>query len=920
MKNNNIINLAGIWEFAMGEQETFTDTIALPSTTEVGEKGNPAAYTQETRFLSRKRPYTGICRYKRKLTIPKEMSGKRIYLYLERTKYTEIFVDGRSVSRSHETIIPQRHDLTAFLTSGKHELLIEADNNLSQYEDFPESLYNGHQFTEHTQTNWNGILGGIYLKACDPVVIENAAIEKCRGEQAFTIDLEIINYDKEQEVELIIHYGPENKQEIKTAERNRTLARGNNDILIRIEEDGLALWNEFDRNLYQIRIILKSNLFETSYDTVTGFRDVTVLGKRILLNNEPIFLRGNLDCCIYPLTGYAPMETEQWLTIFRQAREYGINHYRFHSWCPPEAAFAAADREGIYLQVELSCFANSFYEEDNPLCDKSLNRFLYDQSQKLLKEYGNHPSFLIFAPGNEMTGDIGAFAELLAYLKKLRPDKLYTQGSNNFLEDPVCSREDDLWVTMRTTKTDNVRASFSHGDKPLGHIQLKKPYTTIEDYGNALAVSEIPVISHEAGQYQASPNYKEAEKYKGITESVALKVFRNRLKEKRLEARWEEFFYNSGDLLVQCYKEEVESLLRTKDLGGFQLLGLQDFPGQGTALVGIWDSFLDSKGFITPEQWREFCNSQVILLKMKKGIYTEGEAIEGEIWIFNYGKEDIVHKDLTAVIYSHDRTEDDCGGKAFASGEYRRKTYCDTMEKQEKDEILGEITFPDTHAPKGNLTYIQKINIGITNITKATAAYIELNCGHLKNRYPIWIYPHIPISREPVPLLFQTFTKETEEALKQGKTVGLFSTEWEKSIEGFFPPDFWCYSMFKKACEEKGTEVAPGTLGLVCNKNHGALKHFPTESCSGWQWRQIVNLSRPVILDEEAGCDIIVQVIDNFDRNHKLGLIFEKQVYEGKLVICAADLLNHLDIPEVKQLFYSLAEYIKSHGETSVKV
>jgi hypothetical protein len=923
MRNSMRIDLSGTWEFGF-ENEMFCDTILLPSSTEVSEKGEFEVNQNETLHLSRRRPFTGVCRYKRTIVIPEQWKNKQIILHLERTKYTRIMLDGEFVSQSHETIIPQRHILSEPLTVGSHELIIEVDNHLTKYDDFSESLYKGHQYTEDTQTNWNGILGDIYLEALEPIYIESVKIEKVKDESVFQVQVEINNLQVEidnlqveinnlpvemnnlvntTDAQITLCYQKDKEyNSAKNIVRKVVLQQGYNYIDIPVKDEDLILWDEFHSNLYQFQIVLEGSQYQTSYETITGFRDITTREHSILLNKTPISLRGNLDCCIYPLTGYAPMKTSEWIEIFRQAKEYGINHVRFHSWCPPEAAFEAADREGIYLQVELSCFANSFYEDNNPLCDHKLNHYLKDQSVKLIKEFGNHPSFLIFAVGNEMLGDISAYDELLSKLKKDRPDKLYTQGANNFLEDPFCGGEDDVWITMRTSKTDNVRASFSHGDKPLGHLQLHQPYRTMQDYKEAVNVSKIPVIAHEVGQYQAFPNFDERDKYQGITESTALKVFLDRLKEKGLEQQAKEFYLNSGALMVQCYKEEVEALLRTENLVGFQLLGLQDFPGQGTALIGIWDSFMHSKGFITPSQWREFCGPQVILLKLEKGIYTSREAVKGQVWIYNFGQDDMTGDDLEVTIYRHVISE-------------KGQTFSSFMERQKTDEILGSVTISKVVAPKGQLTYIKDIQIDVKEKEEATAAYIELACGEIKNHYPVWIYPNVKVSDDKNTLIFDTYSDKVEEALKEGRTVGLFTSDWEQSIEGFFPTDFWCYPMFEKACIDKGVEVAPGTLGLVCQKDHKALEHFPTESFSSWQWRRITNLSRPVILDQEEGnCQPIVQVIDNFDRNHKLGLIFEKEVYKGKLVVCSMNLLDHLDLTEVKQLYYSLVQYIKKNS------
>jgi hypothetical protein len=60
----------------------------------------------------------------------------------------------------------------------------------------------------------------------------------------------------------------------------------------------------------------------------------------------------------------------------------------------------------------------------------------------------------------------------------------------------------------------------------------------------------------------------------------------------------DDFFYTSGKLSVQCYKEELEAAARTKRLAGYQILDIQDFSGQGTALVGILDAFMDNKGHV----------------------------------------------------------------------------------------------------------------------------------------------------------------------------------------------------------------------------------------------------------------------------------------------------------------------------------
>lgn len=129
-----------------------------------------------------------------------------------------------------------------------------------------------------------------------------------------------------------------------------------------------------------------------------------------------MFLRGTLECCIFPLTGYPPTTKEGWSKVFRSAKEWGLNHLRFHSWCPPKAAFEVADSLGFYLQVELPLWSLNVGE--NP----AMNQFLYDEAKRILSEYGNHPSFCFLSLGNELQPDFVFWEVYWIRLNPLIPD------------------------------------------------------------------------------------------------------------------------------------------------------------------------------------------------------------------------------------------------------------------------------------------------------------------------------------------------------------------------------------------------------------------------------------------------------------------------------------------------------------------
>ena len=126
-------------------------------------------------------------------------------------------------------------------------------------------------------------------------------------------------------------------------------------------------------------------------------------GTQFVVNGRKIFLRGTLECCIFPLTGYPPTDVRRRGSgSSASAKAHGLNHIRFHSWCPPEAAFAAADELGFYYQVEMRVLGQPG-EPPSATAGRSTSGSTRE-ADRILKAYGNHPSFLLMAYGNEPAG------------------------------------------------------------------------------------------------------------------------------------------------------------------------------------------------------------------------------------------------------------------------------------------------------------------------------------------------------------------------------------------------------------------------------------------------------------------------------------------------------------------------------------
>lgn len=891
--------LAGQWRFAIDPGDAgvgeawyareLEDRVTLPGTMDENGKGERHD-RMETDRLSRKFRYRGPAWYQRDVEIPASWAGKRIVFAIERTKSGTVWIDEEPAGHQRSLCAPHVYEASRALTPGRHRITVRIDNG-----DHP-AIGDPHQISDHTQTNWNGLLGDISLQATDRVWIEEVQIYPEMEENRLRVRGRIGNRGAGAAACRV-------SLQFADAEGMRTDAIA--PVSVHVDagsgESGFeavcelspsaAKWDEFEPNVYTVTATLETQTAEGAFrdvlDTSFGIRQFAVRGTQFAVNGHTTFLRGKNDSCVFPLTGYAPMETEEWLRLFEIAKAYGINHYRFHTWCPPEAAFAAADRAGIYLQPELP-FWYPLLEPDEQRYDPDIKPFLQEEGERILRQYGNHPSFVMFALGNELLGSRGELMDLVRHFQSVDPRRLYAEGSNNFYNTPDCAEGQDFWVTMRTgAGVYPVRGAFASPNPPLGHIQTDEP-STVTNYARSIRHAPVPVIGHEIGQYQVYPNYGEIGKYTGVLEPRNLLTFRQRLADAGMLDQAEDFFRASGALSALCYREEIEAALRTPGFGGFQLLDLQDFPGQGTALVGMLDAFMDSKGLIEPEAWRQFCSPTVLLLQLDQYVWHSGEMLTAEVQVANYGPGS--WPDAIPVWTLRDEH-----GAALASGELPAQTI-----------------------PQGKLASLGSFSVDMSRFAAPAKRTLEIRLKgtEIVNRYPIWIYPNRP-ERWSVPgaHVRGKLDEATTALLERGERVLLLPArrDVKLGVQGAFAPDFWNYGMFRGIAEAEGTPVAPGTLGMLCDPRHPALAEFPTDSHGDWQWWRLLTFSRPVILDDmPSDYRPIVQMIDNVDRNHKLGVLFEAKVGAGRLLVCTMDLLELRHKPEAKQLMASLLRYVAS--------
>ena len=868
------IQLAGEWESSLG-------TCRLPGTTDENRLSERNRDTLVTYQLTRLYPYSGKVIYTREINIPESFRGKKLFLMMERTKPSTVWVDGDSIGSYGHLYAPHRYELPA-LAVGKHQLKIRIDNSPASV---PKEIQGSHAWTDATQTNWNGILGEFYIEAVPVSYIQSVQVYPEVDKKQALVIVEV-DADKDGKAILDVDGYAWNTSETHTLSPQQLavrLKKGRNRIELPVNMgDKPLLWSEFHPALYKLNITLRAGKNRDSRMVDFGMRKFEVEGTQFVINGYKTFLRGKHDACVFPLTGYGPMDVASWQRVFRVAKQYGINHYRCHSFTPPRAALEAADIEGIYYQIELPLWG--YIKRENTV----LNDFLKREGDMLLEHFGNHPSFMMLGLGNELDAEIDVVREWLDDFRNQDNRHLYCFGSNNNLGWKGPQDGEDFFVTCRVGGGDgyttHVRTSFAYVDAEKGGILNNTRPATDKDYSGAIAHCPRPVVGHENCQFQIYPDYGQIEKYTGVLHPYNLEIFRDRLKENHLSSQAKTFHQATGHFSIECYKADMEYAFRTPGFGGFQLLDLQDYPGQGSALVGILDAFMDSKGIVAPETFYGFCAPLVPLALMKDHCWLNTQPLHIDVALSNYVEGDWNEPVRWSLVSDN--------------GVWKRDGV-----------LMASIA-------QGKVGKAGSIDLSLSGLKEAQRLTLTLTTGKYRNYYHLWVYPDETAESEGSVHVASFLNDDLRKRLESGASVLLIPDHDSivaQSVGGMFTPDYWNYSMFKTISENAGKEVSPGTLSILTDPGHPLLKYFPTECHSDWQWWSITRNSRPMILNATRGeYRPLIQVVDNIERNHKLGLVFEFAVGKGKLLVCMIDLQAIAGTPEGNQFRTSLLRYMKS--------
>lgn len=972
----NVINLAGEWQFRIdrdGKGETegwfktdyeFDDKIQLPASMPQRLKGDDISvntkwvgslydssyffnpYMKKYRkpgkdmklqfFLTPDKHYVGKAWYKRTVNIDKVDMTTGYVLYLERPHIvSEVWVNDTKLNVSCNSLcVPHIYNIgRGVLKAGDNTIAICVNND-------PETVKVGqdsHSVSDQTQGNWNGIVGRMELRS-------QSRIEACRvyadiDSKIARVHLNLRALSAKEKATVTLR-----AEAFNTSASHSVVAKPVDIVLadtgvvetdISLDMgDGMLLWDEFNPQLYRLYVDVKTKTGVSSTETVFGMRKIEIKDKMFYLNGREIQLRGTVENCDFPNTGYAPMDLDSWLKLFKRMKSFGLNHVRFHSYCPPEAAFLAADMTGFYIQPEGPSWPNHGVKLGR---GEFIDTYLDAEVKAICDTYGNHPSFTFMAFGNEPAGNwVKWSGDKVEKFKAYDSRHLYPgfsvgggwawQPKSEFAVK-AGARGLNEWTKKAPEAIVNFRNNISmYNGKDM-------PGTAIE----------MPYVSHETGQWCAFPNFDEISKYTGVNKAKNFEIFRDLLNDNGMGSRAHDFMMASGKLQALCYKAEIERTLRTPKYAGFQLLSLNDYSGQGTALVGVTDVFFDDKGYITDKEFREFCSPIVPLARIPKFTYGNDETFAAGIEVNQFSDHDLKSVSVHFAIYKSVSNQGDRGADDYGV-------------------LLGENDLPAVDIPVGENNDVGFVSYNLKDITEPAklTLVVTIPGTDARNHWSFWVYPKPVIEFTVHDLerfaadgyayvnyslkkknkiltkkkniafngtdkvragkrkgslwvddiyLTDSLDEQAQKVLDKGGKVLICAAgkvTYGKEVVQQFTPVFWNTSWFKMR--------PPHTTGIFVENTHSIFDLFPTDYHSDMQWWELVNRAQVMqFTDFPKDFQPLVQSIDTWFVSRKIGMLFEANVGKGRLVMTTMDITSSLYTRCVaRQMRLSILNYMRS--------
>ena len=910
---NRVISLGGKWQFAQGDAPAYSDEVTLPGSMLTNGKGDDVCtHTQWTGslydssfyfnpfmqkyrmeetlangkhkpigtmkfpfFLTPEKHYVGNAWYRKSVFVPKEWKKQRVLLFLERPHIeTSVYVNGKLAGRDSSLSVAHEFDVTPYIVYGAdNEIAIKVYNGIENVCVGQDS----HSVTDQTQGNWNGIVGKMELQDRQQQYIRNLQVYPDVEKKQVKVVMDVVG-DKAK-VDFVFDIVENQTPNLSTTPASASPsaqeslassspiaaplhfsfkklqkdADGRFMVVLPMGEN-IKLWDEFEPNLYTLTATMGKDEVSTTF----GMSQIGIEGRQFYMNGKKIWMRGTVGNCCFPETGYPPTDEASWIRIFKKCKEYGLNMMRFHTYCPPEAAFAAADKVGFYLQPEGPSWPNHGVKLGNGM---AIDHYLMQETQRMVEKYGNHPSFCMLAAGNEPAGNwvkwVGNFVDAWKATGDKRRVYCGASVGGGWAWDP--KSEYHVKGGARGLDWDkHVPQSMDNFNENMLKI-VQKGRTPITFENNE------PFLTHEMGQWCAFPDLKDTINYTGAYKARNFEIFSDLLRDNGMASQADKFLYASGKLQTLAYKYDIERNLRTKDYAGFQMLSLNDYSGQGTALVGVLNVHWNEKGYCDAKDWTEFCSPIVPLAKFPRFVFGSEMKSEVLVELYNAYKEPLRDAKVSYRIMDENQ-------QVYASGELFRGEM-----PLGKNVNLGKVELPRLDGAKVQLPVKLTLAVSIASSNAPLA----------QNHWDYWVYPQ----EVEMPQLKDIYVSDSLDAKAQkvlakgGKVLILAAgkVKMGEDVKQNYLPVFWNTSWFKMR--------PPHTTGAYIDKQHPLFKSFPTDDWANLNWWELLNKAQVMNLRElPADYQPAIQPIDTWHVSRKLGMVIEAKVGKGKLLMTTMDL------------------------------
>lgn len=869
------LNLQGEWAYAFDKEdkgvanEWFKTRFSsapfkLPGTTSTNKVGAERVFSVNETSLTKEQVethhdkfhYYGVFWLQKTFVLPKDWGYEETFLEFER-------ILGRSdvwlndVYLGHQDSLSTKHhydvNVDDMVIGGANTITLRIDNtNRHKLGDLASG------YSKHTQTIWSGVVGQIRLWQAN-LLKEDVQIAYKKEASLLNVHVRLPN-NLNQQIEV---YMKDNKTNRLFKWSERTFGEDGT-FIYSFDVDNFLTWSEYTPYTYNVHVSCGSD----EVVKPIGILNLEADEHTFYLNSHRLFLRGTLDCAIFPETGYPPTDEASWEKIFATIQSFGLNHIRFHSWCPPEAAFSSADRLGVYLMVEGPFWLDRWF--NNKVGDyKEHYTFIKEEVTSILMRYGHHPSFCFFSTGNELAGDFDYLAKLISSLP---------------------FHENQILTTITANTTNKKRKFFSCADDFFVGVEYKRKglrgnrfldemvESTQLDYQEAADIVPLPVVTHEIGQYASYPDINVIEKYNGALIPTNLITIKEDLKRKGLLDTYPAFRSASVHLAADLYKAETEAVVRSNGVSGYQLLGLQDYPGQNTASVGLLDVFWETKGLVKPRWYKGFCNDVVPIVELEKRIFSEDEQLSLRIGVRYDRFIEARYPEGTLQIYHN--------GDRLTSFDFKADV------KQGQYQVVAKkIINVASLIPWKK--YMEELKI-VVSLTIDQQTY--------QNEWEIWYCKQFNQKSIEAPEIIEDhwLSPKLINSLENGETCLLTPNPnaLNDPLPGNFFPVFWSPVFFE----------TKDSCGTVVDNSHPLFNTFSSKDYASFQWKNLLEHALSFKIEKIKG---LVNPVPNFFNNEKRTYIFEAKVGNGRLICCGFD-LDRLHFPEQVAFKYALYHYMMS--------